>query len=135
MYSSYYILKIVLKFLINLYNANYYYTKGEVVDKKELLGKRIKELRRQKGFTQEYLAEKLKIEPRQLSKLETGKHYPSFETILGLLGMFIITFEELVSYNHLDENIDFKKQINIEIENIDNDKAAYIYKIIRCINN
>ncbi len=135
MYSSYYILKIVLKFLINLYNANYYYTKGEVVDKKELLGKRIKELRRQKGFTQEYLAEKLKIEPRQLSKLETGKHYPSFETILGLLGMFNITFEELVSYNHLDENIDFKKQINIEIENIDNDKAAYIYKIIRCINN
>lgn len=135
MYSSYYILKIVLKFLINLHNANYYYTKGEVVDKKELLGKRIKELRRQKGFTQEYLAEKLKIEPRQLSKLETGKHYPSFETILGLLGMFNITFEELVSYNHLDENIDFKKQINIEIENIDNDKAAYIYKIIRCINN
>ncbi len=135
MYSSYYILKIVLKFLINLYNANYYYTKGEVVDKKELLGKRIKELRRQKGFTQEYLAEKLKIEPRQLSKLETGKHYPSFETILGLLGMFNITFEELVSYNHLDENIDFKKQINTEIENIDNDKAAYIYKIIRCINN
>lgn len=135
MYSSYYILKTVLKFLINLYNANYYYTKGEVVDKKELLGKRIKELRRQKGFTQEYLAEKLKIEPRQLSKLETGKHYPSFETILGLLGMFNITFEELVSYNHLDENIDFKKQINTEIENIDNDKAAYIYKIIRCINN
>lgn len=105
------------------------------MDKKELLGKRIKELRKQRGFTQEYLAEKLKIEPRQLSKLETGKHYPSFETILGLLEMFKITFEELVSYNHLDGNIDFKKQINTEIENIDNDKAAYIYKIIRCLNN
>ena len=51
-------------------------------NQKELLGKRIKELRKQKGYTQDYLAEKLKIEPRQLSKLETGKHYPSFETII-----------------------------------------------------
>lgn len=110
-------------------------TKGVFVDKKELLGKRIKELRKQRGFTQEYLAEKLKIEPRQLSKLETGKHYPSFETILALLETFEITFEELVSYNHLDENIDFKKQIKTEIEKVDDEEAAYIYKIIRCLNN
>ena len=33
-------------------------------NQKELLGKRIKELRKQKGYTQDYLAEKLKIEPR-----------------------------------------------------------------------
>ena len=58
------------------------------MDKKELLGKRIKELRKAKGFTQDYLAEKLNIETRQLSKLETGKHYPSFETVLALLKTF-----------------------------------------------
>lgn len=103
------------------------------MDKKELLGKRIKELRKNKGLTQEYLAEKLKIEPRQLSKLETGKHYPSFETILGLLETFNITFEELILFEHLDNNTDFKKRIETEIENIDNEKAAYVYKIIRSI--
>ena len=64
------------------------------MDRKELLGKRIKELRKLKGFTQDTLAEKLEIEPRQLSKLETGKHYPSFETIVSLLKVFDITFEE-----------------------------------------
>lgn len=105
------------------------------MDKKELLGRRIKELRKQNGFTQEYLAEKLKIEPRQLSKLETGKHYPSFETVLGLLEEFGVTFEELVSWSHLDENIDFKKRIEAEIADIDNEKASYIYKIIRSLNN
>ena len=103
------------------------------MDKKELLGRRIKELRKNRGFTQEYLAEKLKIEPRQLSKLETGKHYPSFETVTGLLETFDITFEELVSYNHLDVNINFKKRIETEIENIDNIQAAYVYKVIRSL--
>ena len=101
------------------------------MDNRELLGRRIKELRKSKGFTQEYLAEKLKIEPRQLSKLETGRHYPSFETILGLLETFNVTFEELISFCHLDQNINFKKRIETEIENIDNQKAAYIYKVIR----
>ena len=105
------------------------------MDKKELLGKRIKELRKQNGFTQEYLAEKLKIEPRQLSKLETGKHYPSFETVLGLLEVFGIKFEELVSHAHLEENIDFKQKIEAELADINNEKASYIYKIIRSINN
>lgn len=105
------------------------------MDRKEFLGKRIKELRKQRGFTQEYLAEKLKIEPRQLSKLETGKHYPSFETIIGLLETFNITFEELISYEHLDTEKDFKNLLIKEIESIDNSKIQNIYKLIRCIIN
>ena len=105
------------------------------MDKKELLGKRIKELRKQRDITQEFLAEKLKIEPRQLSKLETGKHYPSFETILGLLETFNITFEELISFEHLDKFKDYKKLIAQDIENLDNDKASQVYKIIRSLLN
>lgn len=106
-----------------------------VVDKKELLGKRIKELRKQKGFTQDYLAEKLKIEPRQLSKLETGKHYPSFETILSLLETFDITFEELVSYTHLEDKTNLKEIMISDIENLSEEKLRDVYKILRSIIN
>ncbi|MBQ8458563.1 helix-turn-helix transcriptional regulator [bacterium] len=105
------------------------------MDRKELLGKRIKELRKQKDFTQEYLAEKLKIEPRQLSKLETGKHYPSFETVLGLLETFNITFEELISYEHLNQQTDFKKLIAKDMQDVSDEKASQIYKVIRCLIN
>lgn len=105
------------------------------MDKKELLGKRIKELRKQKGFTQDYLAEKLKIEPRQLSKLETGKHYPSFETILSLLETFDITFEELVSFVHLQNKTDLKEMMLSDIENLSEDKLRDVYKVLRCIIN
>lgn len=104
-------------------------------NQKELLGKRIKELRKQKGYTQDYLAEKLKIEPRQLSKLETGKHYPSFETIIALLETFDITFEELISFEHLNPANDIRKILLKDIENIDDSKIQSVYKILRVLIN
>ncbi len=104
-------------------------------NQKELLGKRIKELRKQKGYTQDYLAEKLKIEPRQLSKLETGKHYPSFETIIALLETFDITFEELISFEHLNSANDIRKTLLKNIENIDDSKIQNVYKILRVLIN
>ena len=105
------------------------------MDKKLLLGKRIKELRKQKKFTQDYLAEKLNIEPRQLSKLETEKNFPSFETVIALLGTFNITFEELTAFEHLNSDIDYKSKIIEEVKNLDKEKAQCIYKIIRVFFN
>lgn len=101
------------------------------MNKKELLGKRIKELRKAKGFTQEYLAEKLNIETRQLSKLETGKHYPSFETIVALLETFNMTFEELTAFEHLDSYENIKQKLQNEINSFDEKQTTMIYKLIR----
>ncbi len=105
------------------------------MDKKELLGKRIKELRKQRGYTQDFLAEKLKIEPRQLSKLETGKHYPSFETTIALLETFNITFEELVSYEHLQNTENVREIMLKSIQELPNDKLKDTYKLLRCLIN
>lgn len=103
------------------------------MDKKELLGKRIKELRKAKGFTQDYLAEKLNIETRQLSKLETGKHYPSFETVLALLKTFDMTFEELVSFEHLKSSGELKKQIISNLNGLDEENTRIFYKLLRTL--
>ncbi len=98
---------------------------------KKLLGLRIKELRKAKGFTQEELAEKLNIETRQLSKLETGKHYPSFETVVALLKTFDMTFEELTTFDHLDTVENIKQKLQNEIDSLDENKTLMIYKLIR----
>lgn len=103
------------------------------MDKKELLGLRIKELRKEKKFTQEYLAEKLRIEPRQLSKLETGKHYPSFETIIALLETFNITFEELMQFEHLESDKNLKEKLTKTIQNLNSSKLKDVYKLIKAI--
>lgn len=48
---------------------------------KNLLGKKIKELRKRKGFTQEKLAEYAKVETPSISNIENGKNYPNHETL------------------------------------------------------
>lgn len=50
-------------------------------DIKKKLGDRIKFLRKQKNFTQEFFAEKINIEPQSLSNIERGKFAPSIETL------------------------------------------------------
>jgi transcriptional regulator with XRE-family HTH domain len=52
-----------------------------MVDTRQKLGKRIKELRKKGGMTQEALADLVKIDPRHLSRLERGVHYPSIDTL------------------------------------------------------
>ncbi len=42
------------------------------------LGKKLKETRKDAGYTQEKLAEKLGIHPTYVGKLEAGKNNPSF---------------------------------------------------------
>lgn len=51
---------------------------------KECFGIRLKELRKSKGLTQEKLAEKLEIAPRQLTRIESGVNFPSVETLAKL---------------------------------------------------
>lgn len=44
-------------------------------------GKRIRELRKQKGMTQEKMAEELNITPKAVSKIETGERGTTIDTI------------------------------------------------------
>lgn len=46
------------------------------MDNKKLLGRRIKELIKQKNISQEKLAEIVDIEPTALSNIVTGRNYP-----------------------------------------------------------
>ena len=52
-----------------------------MADTKKLIGARIKELRKQAGFTQERLAEIVDMDSRHLSRLEVGKHFPSLDSL------------------------------------------------------
>lgn len=48
---------------------------------KQLMGQRIKECRKQKRLTQEKLAEQVGVDTRHISRIETGAHYPSLDTL------------------------------------------------------
>ena len=44
-------------------------------------GERVKELRKEKGLSQEQLAEKIKRDPRTIVSIEGGKRNPTLNTI------------------------------------------------------
>lgn len=66
------------------------------MNNKKMLGRRIKEVRKAKGLTQEKLAEIIGIETGSLSAIESGRHFPS-----------LITLEKIALYFDVELNIFF----------------------------
>ena len=68
---------------------------------------RLKELRKNKGLTQEELASKLYVSRTAVSKWESGKGYPSIDILKSLACFFEISIDELISNN---EVLDLSKE-------------------------
>ena len=64
---------------------------------KNTLGTRISNLRKEKGLTQEELAEKLYVSRTAVSKWESGRGYPNIDSLKAISGFFSVTVDELLS--------------------------------------
>ncbi len=72
------------------------------MDLRKPLGSKIKYFRKQKGLTQEQLAEKIGIETNTLSNIETGKSFMSFKVFQELPEILEVQPYEFFIY---DENL------------------------------
>ena len=59
--------------------------------------KKLQELRKQKGLTQEELAEKLYVSRTAVSKWESGRGYPNIDSLKEIAKFFSVTVDELLS--------------------------------------
>ena len=98
------------------------------MDNKKLLGKRIKELRKNAGYTQERLAELIEIETSSLSGIESGRHFPSLPTIEKIANKLNLEIKALFDYSHLQPIEKMKADIISNIDKLDETKIAFIYK-------
>ena len=62
---------------------------------------KLQELRKQKGFTQEELAELLFVSRTAVSKWESGRGYPNIDSLKAISKLFSVTIDELLSGNEL----------------------------------
>ena len=58
---------------------------------------KLQELRKQKGLTQEELAEELYVSRTAVSKWESGRGYPNIESLKAIAKFFSVTVDELLS--------------------------------------
>ena len=61
------------------------------------LNEKLRELRRQKGMTQEELAQKLYVSRTAISKWESGRGYPNIDSLKAIAECFSVTLDELLS--------------------------------------
>lgn len=101
-------------------------------DIKTKLGKRIQEIRKKKGISQEKLAELVGIEPNNISRIEKGKNYPTPENIAKIARALDKEVYELYLFNHFKPY----EEIRLELINAlqDENTARLLYKFYSTIN-
>jgi transcriptional regulator with XRE-family HTH domain len=82
------------------------------------LSKRIKELRTEKGWSQETLAERAYVSRQTISNWETEKSYPDVHSLLILCDVFGVSLDELI-----------KGDVDTMKETIKNDEARKLKKL------
>ena len=76
------------------------------INNKILIGTNIKAKRKQKGYTQEQLAEMMNVSTLTISRYECGKNFPSHKHMLELSRILDLSLEDsYYGYFNMNENI------------------------------
>lgn len=97
---------------------------------KELLGLKIKELRKQKRLTQEQLAEMLNLDTGYISKLEVGRNFPTIGTLEKIASALDVELYELFQFSTRKE-LDFKSEITSIYDSLNKEKQYTLYRVAR----
>lgn len=98
---------------------------------KALLGERIRELRKIRGYSQEKLAEMVDIEQKHVSRLELGKSYPTIERLEKIAVALDVPLRDFFDYIHLAD-VDVRAQSIEEMLNcLNEDNQRLAYKIFK----
>lgn len=97
--------------------------------------KRLKEIRKAKGFKQETLCSKINMEPSNYSPFENGKGTPNVSKLYKIMVNLNVTPDELFEYEHQtnEKNLD---AMNLKIyHNLSFKKKKALYKILRSLED
>ena len=99
------------------------------------LGKRIKYLRLQKGFSQEKLAEAINIATTSLSYIETGRGFMTLDTLEKLAKALNVDLYEIFQFTTIETNENMYNYISSKLDTIKNndEKISMVYHIVKNI--
>lgn len=99
------------------------------------LGKRIQYLRKQKGFSQESLAEALNIATTSLSYIETGRGFMTLNTLEKLAKTLEVEPSEIFQHITISSNEDMYNYLiqKLEIIKTDSQKLKLIYDLFKIV--
>lgn len=107
---------------------------GGIMNKKELVGRRIQELRKKHGLSQENVAEKANISPNYLSRIECGKENPTLDMLIKLANALGIEMWEMFDFGHVVSRKELKEAIQNFARATDETTLRLALKVIRAIS-
>lgn len=102
------------------------------MDIKKLLGSRVKELRKSKNITQEYMAELIGMDTVSLSNIERGKYYPTADNLNKILSVLSVEPAELFNFQHLASHKDLLNEMYSAMEE-NEDLTRLVYKFFKIV--
>jgi transcriptional regulator with XRE-family HTH domain len=97
----------ISRFVSCLYGKGYgtLAMKGEVNMNQIKIGSFLKELRKEKGLTQEQLAEQLNVSNRSVSRWETGNNMPDLSMLIALAEYYDVDVREIIDGERKSESM------------------------------
>ena len=97
---------------------------------KKLIGKRIKELRKEHNLSQQELAELINIDQRNLSNIECGISFPS-KSLLQIAEAFDISLKDLFDFEPIINIENLKDELSKLTNKLSEDKLKTLYLIAK----
>lgn len=85
-----------------------------------IIGERIKSKRKEKGLTQEQLAEKANMHPTYIGKMERGDKSATLDSLEKVIAALDMSYEELFKY--------------IQPSSLENEENSVLWQIINILN-
>ena len=103
------------------------------MDIKKLLGRKIKQYRILRGFSQEKLAELLNISQRTLSGIECGNNFLTSQTMDKILNVLNISPDELFYVEYLKSDKELTAELISDIKSLKGEDLQLVYKIVKAV--
>lgn len=97
---------------------------------KQIFGKRLKELRKSKKWTQEHLAELINVDTKHVSFLETGRNFPSADLLEKIKCVFDIEYSDLFNFYDNPDKQKNLSRINNLLDGMTAEQVNFVYKFI-----
>ena len=103
------------------------------MDNKKKLGIRIKELRKQRGLTQEQVAEKIQLEQNTISVIESGRNFPTLVTLEKIANVLQVDLSDFFNYETSEDTEVIKKILQEKFQLLNDTQIRQVYKYVKNI--
>lgn len=96
---------------------------------KELLGAKIRYIRKSKNIAQEKLSEMAEISPRQMVRIEMGQSFPTIDNLEKIASALGVTIQSLFENDYYDNSENLKQKLYECIQNLDDKNTRFLYLV------